>query len=49
MEPRLLGERREMYFGRGQGWFGCSGAAAGTVAVSHLGPQANKHGAYREV
>lgn len=49
MKLRLLGESREKYFGKGQGWFGCSGAAAGTEAVSRLGPQANKYGAYREV
>lgn len=45
IEPWLLGESRAMYFGRGQGRFGC----LGTAAVSHLGLQANKYGAYREV
>lgn len=48
MEPQLLSKSRDMYFGRGQGWFGCSGAAVGTVTASHLGPQANKYGTYRE-
>lgn len=50
LELWLLGKSRDMHFERTQGLaFVCSGAAAKTAAVSHLGPQTNKYGAYRDM
>lgn len=50
LELQLLGKSRDMHFERTQGLaFVCLGAATRTAAVSHLGPQPNKYGAYRDV